>query len=132
MYFFFTTPNQLAGHERISPQKDAKNFSLSFLYIFRLELYGSTPYLIKNETVVQVSVKLGIILTCKPKCKGLFRSRRARKHHRTTQCKLPNVKPRFFPFIYHFFKFCFKFFIIQDIYYCNYKELIKKKLITIF
>lgn len=103
MYFFFTTPNQLAGHERISPQKDAKNFSLSFLYIFRLELYGSTPYLIKNETVVQVSVKLGIILTCKPKCKGLFRSRRACKHHRTTQCKLANVKPRFFHFIYHAF-----------------------------
>ena len=72
MYFFFTTPNQLAGHERISPQKDAKNFSLSFLYIFRLELYGSTPYLIKNETVVQVSVKLGIILTTNPNAKVHF------------------------------------------------------------
>ena len=42
-----------------------------------------------------MSVKLGIILTCKSKCKGLLRSRRACKHHRTTQCKLANVKPRF-------------------------------------
>ena len=101
MYFFFKTANQLTGHERISPQKDAKKFFSEFpLHI--PALYGSTPYLLKNETVVQ-SVKLGIILTCKPKCKGLFRSRRACKHHRTTQCKLANVKPRFFHFIYHAF-----------------------------
>ena len=102
MYFFFKTPNQLTDHERISPQKDAKNFSLSFPLHIPV-LYGSTPYLLKNETVVQVSVKLGTILTCKPKCKGLFRSRRACKHHRTTQCKLANVKPRFFHLIYHAF-----------------------------
>ena len=50
-----------------------------------------------------MSVKLGIILTCKSKCKGLFRSRKACKHHRTAQCKLANVKPRFFHFIYHVF-----------------------------
>ena len=91
MYFFFTTPNQLTGHERISPQRCEKVFAEFPLHI--PALYGSTPYLLKNETVVQVSVKLGIILTCKPKSKGLFRSRKACKHHRTTQCKLANVKP---------------------------------------
>ena len=66
-------------------------------------LYGSTPYLQKYETVVQVSVKLGIILTCKTECKGLFRSRKACKHHRTTLRELANVKPRFFHLIYHAF-----------------------------
>ena len=59
--------------------------------------------LLKNETVVQVSAKRGIILTCKPKCKGLFRSWRACKHHRTKQCKFAHVKPRLFHFIYHAF-----------------------------
>ena len=58
---------------------------------------------IKYETVVQVSVKLGIILTCKTECKGLFRSRKACKHHRTTLRELTNVKPRFFHLIYHSF-----------------------------
>ena len=53
------------------------------------------------ETVVQVSLKLGIILTCKTECKGLFRSRKACKHHRTTLRELANVKPRFFRLIYH-------------------------------
>ena len=103
MYFFFETPNQLTGNERISPQRCEKVFAEFPLCI--PTLYGSTPYLLKNETVAQVSVKLGIILTCKPKCKGLFRSRKACKHHRTTQCKLANVKPRFFHFIYHAFFF---------------------------
>ena len=101
MYFFFTTPNQLTGRERISPQRCEKVFAEFPLHI--PDLYGSTPYLLKNETVVQVSVKLGIILTCIPKCKGLFRSRKACKHHRTKQCKLAKVKPRFFHFIYHAF-----------------------------
>ena len=101
MYFFFTTPNRLTGHERISPQKCEKVLAEFLSHI--PGLYGSSPYLLKNKTVVQVSVKLGIILTCKPKCKGLFRSRKACKHHRTTQCKLANVKPRFFHFIYHAF-----------------------------
>ena len=100
-YFFFTTPNQLTGHERISPKRCEKVFAEFPLHI--PALYGSTPYLLKNETVVQVSVKLGIILTCKPKCKGLFRSRKACKHHRTTQCKLANAKRRFCHFIYHAF-----------------------------
>ena len=101
--FFLHNPwsCQLKGHERISPQRCEKCFAEFPLHI--LALYGSTPYLLKNETVVQVSVKLGIILTCKPKCKGLFRSGRACKHHRTTQCKLANVKPRFFHFIYYAF-----------------------------
>ena len=66
-------------------------------------LYGSTPYLQKYETVVQVSVKLGIILTCKTECKGLFRSRKACKHHRTTLRELANVKLRFCHLIYHSF-----------------------------
>ena len=66
-------------------------------------LYGSTPYLQKYETTIQVSVKLGIILTCKTECKGLFRSRKACKHHRTTLRKLADVKPRFFHLIYHAF-----------------------------
>ena len=66
-------------------------------------LYGFTPYLQKYETVVQASVKLGIILTCKTECKGLFRSRKACKHHRTTLRKLADVKPRFFHLIYHAF-----------------------------
>ena len=101
--FFLHNPwsCQLKGHERISPQRCEKCFAEFPLHI--LALYGSTPYLLKNETVVQVSVKLGIILTCKPKCKGLFRSGRACKHHRTTQCKLANVKPRFSHFIYYAF-----------------------------
>ena len=82
--FFFTTPsNQLTGHERISPQRCEKVFDEFPLHI--PALYGSTPSLLKNETVVRVSVKLGITLTCKPKCKGLFHSRRACKHHRTAQ-----------------------------------------------
>ena len=98
MYFFFTTPNQLTGHERISPQRREKFFATFPLHI--LAFYGSTPYLLKNETVTQVLVKLGIILTCKPKCKGLFPGTKACKHHRTTQCKLANVKLRFFHFIY--------------------------------
>ena len=89
MYFFFKTPNQLTGHERISSQRCQKVFAEFPLCI--PALYGSTPYLLKNETLVQVSVKLRIILTCKPKCKGLFRSRTACKHHRTTQCKFANV-----------------------------------------
>ena len=102
MYFFFTTPrNQLTGHERISPQRCEKVFDEFPLHI--PALYGSTPYLLKNETVVLVSVKLGIVLICKPKCKGLFRSRKACKHDRTTQCKLAKVKPRFFHFIYNAF-----------------------------
>ena len=80
MYFFFTTPDQLTGHERISPQRCEEVFAEFPLHI--PALYGSTPYLLKNETVVvQVSVK----------------------HHRTTQCKLANLKPRFFHFIYHAF-----------------------------
>ena len=58
---------------------------------------------IKYETVVQVSVKLGIILTCKTECKGLFRSRKACKHHRTTLRELANVKLRFCHLIYHSF-----------------------------
>ena len=99
MYFFFTTPSQLTGHER--KKRCEKVFAEFPLHI--PASYGSTPYLLKNETVVKVSVKFGIILTCKPKCKGLFRSRRACKHHRTTQCKLAKVKPRFFHFIYHAF-----------------------------
>ena len=70
MYFFFTTPNQLTGHERISPQRCETFFAEFALHM--TSLYGSTPYLLKNETVVQVSVKLEIILTCKPKCKGYF------------------------------------------------------------
>ena len=102
MYFFFTNPsNQLTGHERISPQRCKRVFDAFPLHI--PALYGSSPYLLKNEPVVRVSVKLGIILTCKPKCKDLFRSRKACKHYRTTQCKLANVKPRFFHFIYHAF-----------------------------
>ena len=48
-----------------------------------------------------MSVKLGIILTCKTECKGLFRSRKTCKHHRTTLRELANVKPRFFHLIYH-------------------------------
>ena len=88
IYFFFTNPNQLTHHERISSQR-CKNFS--------------TPYLQKYETTIQVSVKLGIILTCKTECKGLFRSRKACKHHRTTLRKLADVKPRFFHLIYHAF-----------------------------
>ena len=101
LFFLHWNPNQLTHHERISSQR-CENFSLSFLYIFRV-LYGSTPYLQKYETVVQVSVKLGIILTCKTECKGLFRSGKACKHHRTTLRKLVNVKPRFSHLIYHAF-----------------------------
>ena len=56
-------------------------------------------YLQKYETVVQVPLKLGIILTCKTERKGLFRSRKACKHHRTTLRELANVKPRSFHFI---------------------------------
>ena len=94
IYFFFASPNQLTGRERISPEKRCEKVFTEFpLHISAL--YGSTPYLLKNETVVQ------LILTCKSKCKGLFRSRRACKHHRKTQCKLAHVKPRFFHFIYH-------------------------------
>ena len=91
----------MTGRERISSQR-CENFFAEFPWHIPA-LYGSTPYLLKNETVVQVSVKLGIILTCKPKSKGLFRSRKACKHHRTTQCKLANVKPRSCHFIYHAF-----------------------------
>ena len=60
-------------------------------------------HLRKCETAVQVSVKLGLILACKTECKGLFRSRRACKHHRTTLRKLADVKPRFFHLIYRVF-----------------------------
>ena len=35
-------------------------------------LYGSTPYVQKYETAVQVSVKLGIIFTCKTNAKVYF------------------------------------------------------------
>ena len=42
-----------------------------------------------------------MILTCKTECKGLFRSRKACKHHRTTLRELAKVKPRFFHLIYH-------------------------------
>ena len=66
-------------------------------------LHGSTPYLQKYETTVQVSVKLGIFLTCKTECKGLLLSRKACKHHRLTLRKLADVKPRFFHLIYHAF-----------------------------
>ena len=66
-------------------------------------LYGSTPHLQKYETVVQVSVKLGIMLTCITELKGLFRSRKACKHHRTKLRELAKVKPRFFHLIYHAF-----------------------------
>ena len=100
IYLFFTNPNQLTHHERISSQR-CENFSLSFLYIFRVYMGLHTLPAIKYETVVQVSVKLGIILTCKTECKGLFRSRKACKHHRTTLRELANVKPRFFHLIYH-------------------------------
>ena len=63
MYFFFTTPsNQLTGHERISPQRCKRVFDAFPLHI--PALYRSSPYLLKNEPVVRVSVKLGIILTC--------------------------------------------------------------------
>ena len=54
MYFFFTTPNQLTDRERISPQRCEKVFAEFPLHI--PALYGSTPYLLKNETVVQLSV----------------------------------------------------------------------------
>ena len=50
-----------------------------------------------------MSVKLGIILTCKTRCKGLFRNRKACKHHRTTLRELANVKLRFCHLIYHSF-----------------------------
>ena len=50
-----------------------------------------------------MSVNPGIILTCKTECKGLFRSRKARKRHRTTLHELAAVKPRFFHLIYHAF-----------------------------
>ena len=104
IYFFFATPNQLTGRERISRQKDTKKFSLSCLYIFRLYM-GLHLACLKMKLLFnfKVSVKLGMIFTCKSKCKGLFRSRKACKHHRTTQSKLANVKPRFFHFIYHAF-----------------------------
>ena len=70
--FFLHNPwsCQLKGHERISPQRCEKCFAEFPLHI--LALYGSTPYLLKNETVVQVSVKLGIILTCNPNAKVYF------------------------------------------------------------
>ena len=48
MYFFFTTLNQLAGHERISPQRCEKFFAGFPLHI--PALYGLTPYLIKSST----------------------------------------------------------------------------------
>ena len=82
--------------------KDAKTFHLvsltysGFIWVYTFNLQ-------KYKTVVQVSVKLGIILTCKTECKGLFRSGKACKHHRTTLRKLVNVKPRFSHFIYHAF-----------------------------
>ena len=39
----------------------------------------------------------------------------------------------FFVVVFFFvFFFCFCFFFIQDIYYYNYKELLKKKIITKF
>ena len=80
-------------------QKDAKTFHwVSFTYSGFIWVY-TLPQ--KYETVVQVSVKLGIILTCKTECKGLFRSRKACKHHRTTLRELAKVKPRFFHLIYH-------------------------------
>ena len=99
IYFFFTNPNQLTYHERISSKRCENLFNEFPLHI--QGLYGSTPYLQKYETVVQVSVKHGIILTCKTECKGLFRSRKACKHHRTTLRELAKVKPRFFHLIYH-------------------------------
>ena len=85
MYFFFATPNQLTGRERISPQKDTKKVFAEFpLHI--PALYGSTPCLLKNETVVQLSVsQTRYDLYLQSKCKGLFRGRKACKHHRTTQ-----------------------------------------------
>ena len=50
-------------------------------------LYRST--LQKYKTVVQVSVNIGIMVTCKTEYKGLFHSGKAYKHHRTlTLCKL--------------------------------------------
>ena len=99
IYFFFTNPNQLTHHERIS-SKRCKNLFTEFpLHI--QGLYGSKPYLQKYETAVQVSVKRGIILTCKTECKGWFRSRKACKHHRATLRELAKVKPRFFHLIYH-------------------------------
>ena len=48
MYFFFTTLNQLAGHERISPQRCEKFFAEFPLHI--PAWYGLTPYLIKSAT----------------------------------------------------------------------------------
>ena len=99
IYFFFTNPNQLTHHERISSKRCENLFTEFPLHI--QGLYGSKPYLQKYETVVQVSVKRGIILTCKTECKGLFRSRKACKHHRTTLRELAKVKPRFFHLIYH-------------------------------
>ena len=63
-------------------------------------LYGSTLYLQRYETIVEVSVKLGIILTCKTECKGLFCSGKACKRHRTTLRELADVKPLNLPRIY--------------------------------
>ena len=102
MYFFLTTPNQLMRNRRISPQRCEQLFADFPFHI--PALYGWVYTLSAWVwTVVQVSVKFGIMSTCKPKCKSLFRNRKACKHHRTTQCKLANVKPRFFHFIYHAF-----------------------------
>ena len=45
-------------------------------------------------------VQFGIIFTCKTECKGLFCSRKACKHHRTTLRELADVKPLNLPCIY--------------------------------
>ena len=79
--------------------KDAKTFHwVSFTYSRFIWVY-TLPAKVWNY--YSGVVKLGIILTCKTECKGLFRSRKACKHHRTTLRELAKVKPRFFHLIHH-------------------------------
>ena len=82
--------------------KDAKTFhwvsftyyGLIWVYTLRAEVWNccSSVSQARNNLYLQ------------NECKGLFRSRKACKHHRTTLRELAkNVKPRFFHLIYHAF-----------------------------
>ena len=72
-----------------------RNFSLSFLYIFRV--YMGLHLTCKSMKLL-FKCQSSSIWTCKTECNGLFRSEKACKHHRTTLRKLVNEKWCFFYF----------------------------------
>ena len=84
----------MTHHEGITSQR-CENFSLSFLYIFRV--YMGLHLTCKSMKLL-FKCQSSSIWPCKTECKGLFRSRKACKHHRTTLRKLVNEKRCFFHF----------------------------------